>query len=83
MPEVDPPSVKKREKTGWRKEWKMTWAPLEDEKSVKIRHVGWVYAALVPGLGKGHPEDEDELEDVVEWEPVNGAYGTLENAGPS
>jgi len=28
-------------------------------------------------LGKGHPEDENELEDVVEWEPVNGVDQAL------
>lgn len=28
-------------------------------------------------LGKSHPEDKDELEGVVEWEPVNGVNGRL------
>jgi len=31
------------------------------------------------GLGKGHPENEDELESVVEREPVNGVHSALEN----
>lgn len=31
----------------------------------------------VPSLGKCHPEDEHELEDVVEGEPVNGVDGGL------
>jgi len=30
-------------------------------------------------LGKGHPEDEDKLEHVVEWEPVNGVDQALNN----
>jgi len=30
-------------------------------------------------LGKSHPEDEDELEGVVEGEPVAGVDGALEN----
>lgn len=35
------------------------------------------------GLGKGHPEDSDELEDVVEGEPVGGANGALNNGQES
>lgn len=31
------------------------------------------------GLGKGHPENEDKLEDVVEWEPVDCVNGGLNN----
>jgi len=30
-------------------------------------------------LGKGHPQDEDELEGVVEGEPVDGVDSALEN----
>lgn len=33
----------------------------------------------LPGLGKSHPQGQDELEGVVEWEPVNGVDGALEN----
>jgi len=29
-------------------------------------------------LWESHPEDEDELEGVVEWEPVDGINGALE-----
>jgi len=32
------------------------------------------------GLGKSHPENEDELEGVVEWEPVDSADSALENS---
>lgn len=35
------------------------------------------------GLGKRHPEDQDELEDVVEGEPVSGADGTLNDGQES
>jgi len=35
------------------------------------------------GLGKRHPEDEDELEGVVEWEPVDSAYSALEEGQES
>jgi len=35
------------------------------------------------GLGKSHPEDEDELEGVVEWEPVDGVDGALKEAQES
>jgi len=31
------------------------------------------------GDGKGHPQDQDELEDVVEWEPVDGIDDALED----
>jgi len=30
-------------------------------------------------LGKGHPQDEDELERVVKWEPVDGIDGALKD----
>jgi len=30
-------------------------------------------------LGESHPEDEDELEGVVEWEPVNSVDSALED----
>jgi hypothetical protein len=32
------------------------------------------------GLGERHPQNEDELEDVVEGEPVGGIDGTLNNS---
>jgi hypothetical protein len=32
------------------------------------------------GLGESHPEDKDELEGVVEGEPVDGTDGTLKDA---
>ena len=32
-----------------------------------------------PGSWEGQPEDKNELEGVVEWEPINGADRTLEN----
>jgi len=31
------------------------------------------------GLGEGHPKDEDELEGVVEWEPVDSIDHALED----
>ena len=31
----------------------------------------------LPSLGKCHPQDEHELEDVVEGEPVDGVDGGL------
>jgi len=31
------------------------------------------------GLGKGHPQNNDELEQIVEWEPVGGTDGALDN----
>jgi hypothetical protein len=31
------------------------------------------------GLGESHPEDKDELEGVVEGEPVDGTDGALED----
>jgi len=34
-------------------------------------------------LGKSHPEDEDELEGIVEWEPVNGVDSALEEGQES
>ena len=34
-----------------------------------------------PGLGKGHPQDQDKLEGVVEGEPVDGANHALKDAG--
>ena len=33
----------------------------------------------LPSLGKSHPKDEDELEGVVEREPVNGVDRRFEN----
>jgi hypothetical protein len=32
---------------------------------------------IIPGSWKCEPENENELECVVEWEPVYGADGTL------
>lgn len=32
----------------------------------------------LPGLGKGHPQDENKLEGVVEGEPVNSVHCALE-----
>ena len=32
----------------------------------------------VLGLWESHPEDKDELEGVVEWEPVDSVHGALE-----
>lgn len=45
----------------------MIWAPLRRVSHVAERKsgVGWEGASL-PSLGEGHPEDEDELEGVVE-----------------
>ena len=34
----------------------------------------------VPSLRKSHPKDEDELEGVVEWEPVDGIDGGLNDS---
>jgi len=31
------------------------------------------------GLRKSHPKDENELEGIVEWEPVNGADSVLKD----
>lgn len=43
--------------------------------SIQIHPKGKV--SNTPSLGKGHPEDKDELEDVVEWEPVDSVDGRL------
>lgn len=66
------PLIKKRPTRGWRKEWKTIWAPLcwisTDRKvaSDKLDSLG---------LGKGHPEDKDELEGVVKgWSKVSGLF---------
>lgn len=56
---------KKRPTRGWRKEWKIIWAPLF---FVSTTWIGWqslIYSHSL-GLGKSHPEDKDELENVVE-----------------
>jgi hypothetical protein len=34
----------------------------------------------LPGLGESHPEDKDELESVVEREPVDSTDGTFKHA---
>ena len=61
---------KKRAKSGWRRERKMIWAPLVHAVSTRCcRQVE--DRSAIPSLGKCHPEDEHELEDVVEGEPVD------------
>jgi hypothetical protein len=37
------------------------------------------WTGRIPGLRKSHPEDKDELEGVVEWEPVNGVDRRLDD----
>lgn len=34
---------------------------------------------VIPGLGKAHPEDKDEFECVVEWEPIHSVDGALKD----
>lgn len=36
-----------------------------------------------PSLGKSEPKDEDELECIVEWEPVDGANKALKDGEES
>jgi hypothetical protein len=67
---------KKRAKSGWRRERKMIWAPLNHVVSTRYcEQVVNRYA--IPSLGKCHPEDEHKLEDVVEGEPVDGVDSRL------
>jgi hypothetical protein len=35
----------------------------------------------IRGRGESHPKDQDELEGVVEREPVDGVYGALKDTG--
>ena len=68
--------LKKRPTRGWRKEWKTTWAPLGWVSHLpKIRVV--VVEVILLGLGQRHPEDQNELEDVVEgWnDKLVGTFG--------
>lgn len=55
--------LKKRPSTGWRKELKTIWAPLKRDQLLVLT---WSWNSNIPGLGKGHPHDQNELEDVVE-----------------
>jgi hypothetical protein len=57
------PWAKKRPKRGWRRELKTILAPLD---SVSMKAQVWGNPNSLPSLGKGHPQDEDELEGVVE-----------------
>lgn len=67
---------KKRAKSGWRRERKMIWAPLNHVVSTRCcKRVE--DRSAIPSLGECHPEDEHELEDVVEGEPVDGVDGRL------
>ena len=60
-----PELVKKRPTRGWRKEWKTIWAPLVIRSDVYIS-LNSSGAHDLLGLGEGHPQYEDELENVVE-----------------
>jgi hypothetical protein len=42
---------------------------------------GWWMGWYLLGLGESHPHDEDELEGVVEWEPVSGVDHGLDDGG--
>lgn len=68
--------MKKRANSGCMKERKTTWAPLQ---RCQIRSLNALGRSNVLGLGESHPEDKDELEDVVEWEPVDGVNSGLDN----
>jgi hypothetical protein len=74
---VEPPPTKYRENTGWMKERKTTWAPLRDLLAITFI-LGGVF---IPKLGKSEPESQDELEGVIEWEPVHSADQALKDAG--
>lgn len=39
--------------------------------------------SCLPSLGEGHPENKDELEGVVEGEPVDGVDGALDDGQES
>lgn len=41
--------------------------------------LSWGWMQDLPGLRESHPQDEDELEGVVEWEPVDGVDGGLKH----
>jgi hypothetical protein len=78
---------KKRAKRGEMREWKTTWAPLEKEArlaigpQIEIEELSWEIDLL--GLGERHPQDKDELEGVVEGEPVDSVDGGLKNGQES
>ena len=61
---MEPPSRKKRPRRGSMRDRKMIWAPL----SKVSRMVDMCIRAVrsIPSRWKSHPEDEDELENVVE-----------------
>jgi hypothetical protein len=57
------PCWKKRPKRGWRRELKTILAPLGSVSMSVKAYEEWI---SLPSLGEGHPQDEDELEGVVE-----------------
>lgn len=65
LEEVEP-LEKKRANKGWMKEWKTTWAPLFYVSNRPTHDMQLIKGYGLPELRKGHPENEDELEDVVE-----------------
>lgn len=62
LAEVEPDLLKKRLKSGSSRELKTTLAPL---KFVLATCLLCRRRQDLPSLGKGHPQDEDELERVV------------------
>lgn len=58
-------------------------APLQENISTRKIVDRLVLRHCLPSLGEGHPENEDELEGVVEWEPVDGVDGALEDGQES
>lgn len=61
------------------KERKTIWAPLYGASA--DRSIWVIGSGNSRGLGQSHPEDQDELEGVVEGEPVNGIDHALKHAG--
>ena len=61
------------------KERNTIWEPL------RVRLAGFTDLGITdsPGDWKRQPENKDELEGVVEWEPVHGADRTLEDGQES
>lgn len=66
----------------------MTWAPLHQapNKIKRVSSVGRFWSGRVEGKGcflpsgrQSHPNHEDELEGVVEREPVNGIDGRFDD----
>lgn len=57
------------------KERKTIWAPLQYYQRLKNQTGGY---HDLPGSWEGEPEDKNELEGVVEWEPVNSVDRALE-----